>query len=193
MSPLIIVSTLLVLTSPIVYIRAIFQGRAKPHRTTRFTILVTTILGTSSLLAQHDTVAIWLAGASALQAIVVFFLSLKFGMGGWAKSDIACLIIAAAGILAWQTTTDPVFGLFASIFADFVGMIPTLIKTYRFPHTEIALYFVLDTFAGLFSLFAVKTWSVQEVSYPIYIFLINLAVALLVWKPKLQKILIPSR
>lgn len=186
----ILTSTLLVLTSPILYIRAISKGRAKPHRTTRFTILVTTILGTTSLLAQHDTVAVWLAGASALQAIVIFLLSFKFGMGGWAKSDIACLIIATIGIVAWQTTTDPIFGLFASIFADLVGMVPTLIKTYRFPNTEIASYFVFDTFAGLFSLLAVKTWTVQEVSYPIYIFLINLAVAILVWRPKIQKMLI---
>ncbi len=190
MNLFIVASTLLVFISPIVYIRAIFQGRAKPHRTTRLTILATTVLGTASLLAQHDQVAVWLAGASALQALVIFSLSLKFGMGGWAKSDLLCLIIAAIGIVAWQTTTNPIFGLLASIFADLAGMVPTLIKTYRLPKTEIVTFYLLDTVAGLFSLFAVKTWTFQEFGYPLYIFAINFLVALLVLRPKFSKFLL---
>lgn len=180
----IFLSSSLALISPLIYAKAILKGQAKPHRTTRFVLLIITLLATASLLAQHDTVAVWLAGVSALQAILLFILSIKHGMGGWAKIDVLCLIIALAGIVIWQTTKEPALALYASIAADFTGMIPAIIKTYKYPHTEIWSFFLLDVFAAIFSLLAVKAWTVQEFSYPLYIMIINSLMVLLIMRPK---------
>ncbi|MBU3978085.1 hypothetical protein KKE68_00090 [Patescibacteria group bacterium] len=180
----IFVSSLLAFISPLIYAKAILKGQAKPHRTTRFVLLIITSLATASLFAQHDTVAVWLAGVSALQSILLFGLSIKHGMGGWAKTDILCLLIALAGIVIWQTTKDPSLALYASIAADFTGMLPAIIKTYKYPHTEIWSFFLLDVFAAIFSLLAVKAWTVQEFSYPLYIMIINSIMVLLIIRPK---------
>jgi hypothetical protein len=181
----IFLSSLLAFISPLIYAKAILKGRAKPHRTTRFVLLIITSLATASLFAQHNTVAIWLAGVSTLQAILLFVLSIRHGMGGWAKMDFLCLIIALAGIVLWQTTKEPSLALYASIAADFTGMVPAIIKTYKFPHTEIWSFFLLDVFAAIFSLLALKAWTVQEFSYPLYIMIINSIMVLLVIRPKL--------
>lgn len=185
----ILISSILALISPIIYIRSILAGQTKPHRTTRFVLLVISFLATISLFAQHDTVAIWLAGIAFIQAIFIFFVSLRRGMGGWSVLDILCLVIALLGIILWQTTKDPAIALYASIGADFTGMIPALIKTYKWPHTEIWTFYVLDVFAGLFSMMAVKQWTPQEYMYPLYITGINLVMALLILRPKLFKML----
>jgi len=181
---LIVVSTLLALCSPLVYTSSILKGKAKPHRITRLVILATTMITTFSLLAQQDTVAIWLAGVSFLQASLIFLLSLKYGWGGWSKLDIFCLLVATVGIVLWQTTSNPGFGLYASILADFFGMNPTLIKTYKHPETEDWRFFAIDTVAGLLSLCAITRWSVSTAAFPAYIFAINLAVALLALRRK---------
>jgi len=186
-NPLILLSSLIALISPIIYARAIFRGEAKPHRTTRLVLLTITLLSTFALFAQHDTVAIWLSGVSALQAIFIFILSLKYGMGGYSLSDGACLIVAIVGILLWQITKNPAIGLYFAILADFTGMVPSLIKTYKMPHTEIYMFFLLDVFAALFSLLAVKQWTAAEVSYPLYIMLINLAMVVLVLRLDIMK------
>ncbi len=170
---LIVISSTLALISPVIYARSILRGETKPHRTTRFVLLLITALSTASLLASHNTVAVWLAGVSTLQAILIFYLSIKHGMGGWSRSDIVCLLIALAGIVAWQTTKNPLFGLYFSILADFVGMIPALMKTYRLPHTENILFYILDSVAGLLSLFAVNRFVLQQIMYPVYILFIN--------------------
>jgi hypothetical protein len=178
----IILSSLLALTSASIYVRAIINGQAKPHRTTRIVILLFTILATASLVAKHDTVAVWLAAVSTLQAITIFTISLKYGIGGWAKIDICCLFIAIIGIFFWKTTQNPNYALFSAITADFVGMIPTLIKAHRFPDTEIWLFWLIDTFTGLFSLFAVRSWNFSQFVYPLYIALVNFSVFLLIIK-----------
>lgn len=183
----IFLSSLLAFISPLVYAKAILKGQARPHRTTRFVLLLITSLATASLFAQHDTVAVWLAGVSALQTILLFVLSIHHGMGGWAKTDVLCLLVALAGIVLWQTTKEPSLALYASIAADFTGMIPAIIKTYKYPNTEIWSFFLLDFFAAIFSLLALKAWTVREFSYPLYIMVINLIMVLLIiLRPKFQ-------
>jgi len=181
-----VLSILTALFSPLVYTKAILRGEAKPHRTTRFVLLLITSLTTASLFAQHDQVAIWLAGVSTLQSILIFILSIKRGMGGWAKTDLLCLFIALFGILLWKTTSNPTLALYSAIFADFTGMVPALVKTFYYPKTEVWSFYLLDVFAAGFNLLALKGWSPQEFSYPIYIMLINLAMVLLIIRPKLS-------
>lgn len=180
-----ILSSLTALISPIVYARAILKGEAKPQRTTRLVLLLITSLTTASLFAQHDKVAIWLAGISTLQSILIFILSIKYGMGGWAKKDLLCLFIALCGILLWKTTSNPTLALYSAIFADFAGMIPALIKTFHYPQTEVWSFYLLDVFAAGFNLLALRGWTLQEYSYPIYIMLINLSMVFLIIRPKL--------
>ena len=182
-------SSLLALMSPVIYINAILKGEAKPHRTTRLVLLVVTVLATISLLVQQDKVAVWLAGISALQSIAIFILSIKYGMGGWEKKDILCLIIALIGIILWQTTKNPSIALFASIIADFTGMIPALIKTYKFPETEIWTFYILDTVAGMLNFFAVKSFTLNQTAYPVYIFLINMIMVIFIFRPKFKKLI----
>ena len=180
LNPLIIISSALVLISPIIYSIAILKGQAKPHRTTRLILLLITSLTTASLFAQHNQVAIYLAGVSTIQSIIIFLLSIKFGMGGWSKSDFSCLFIALVGITLWQITKNPVIALYLAIGADFTGMIPALIKTYNFPKTEVWTFYLIDVFAASFNLMAVTSWSVADISYPIYIILVNLLMVILI-------------
>lgn len=179
----ILISSVLALISPIVYSLAILKGEAKPHRTTRLVLLIITTLTTASLFAQGNRVAIYLAGVSTFQSIVVFTLSIKYGMGGWNKSDIICLIFALIGIIIWQITKNPVIALYFAIGADFIGMIPAIVKTYHFPKTEVWSFFAIDVLAAIFSFLALKNWTLQEFSYPIYIMLINLFMVLLIIRP----------
>jgi hypothetical protein len=108
-------------------------------------------------------------------------------MGGHSRSDILCLIIALIGIVLWQVTKNPIVALYFAILADFTGFAPTLVKTYKQPETEYYLFFLMDVFAGIFSLMAVKTWALEQISYPIYILLINFVEVLLIVRPNISR------
>ncbi|MBD3362991.1 hypothetical protein GF362_04695 [Candidatus Dojkabacteria bacterium] len=176
---LLTISTCLALISPIIYSIEIIRGNARPHRTTRLVLLIITSLSTVSLLAQGNKTAVWLAFASMLQSTVIFLLSLKYGMGGKSGFDILCLLIAFLGIILWQVTRNPIFGLVFSVFADFIGMVPAILKTYRQPETEVWLFFALDTIAALLNLLVVSNYTFSEVLFPVYIFVINLVMVFL--------------
>ncbi|MBI5613942.1 hypothetical protein HY947_03375 [Candidatus Gottesmanbacteria bacterium] len=178
------ISSVLALISYIVYAIAILKGEAKPHRTTRFVIVVIASLAFSALVASASTVAIWLIGSMTLGSIIIFLLSLKYGMGGFSKIDILCLFVSLGGIVAWKLTANPLFGIIASIAADLAGQIPMLIKTYKYPESEVWTFYALDVLAAIASLLAIQQWSFQELAYPLYITFLDFTVVLLILRKR---------
>lgn len=170
----------------LLYLKAIFAGSAKPHRTTRLVILVIANIAAFSLFAQHNYVVLWLASVSVLFSWIIFFLSFKYGMGGWAKTDIACLVIAIFGIILWRVTDNPLLALYAAILADFTGMFPTLLKTYHKPHTEVWYFFFLSGISAICNMFALHTFTFQQYFYPAYLVFINMLMVFLVLRKKLR-------
>lgn len=185
----IFLSSLLALVSYIVYIKAIISGDARPHRTTRFVMVLITSLATASLIAQNSSATIWLSVIFTVGSLIIFGLSLKYGMGGTHPLDLVCMGIAVAGVVLWQTTSQPIFGLAASIGADIAGQIPMLIKTYRLPESEVWTFYFLDVLAAVCTLIALKKWVPAEYIYPIYIIFIDGLTILLILRQNIIRVL----
>lgn len=143
------------------------------------------VMGFLAVLKQDNPAVAWFLGICAVQSVVVLFMSIKKGMGGWAKTDIFCLVIAALGIILWRVTNNPALALYASVTADAFGMIPTLIKTYRFPDTEFWLATAFDLSAITLTLFAVRNGGFNEYLYPSYLFVVETLVFIFILRPKL--------
>jgi len=173
MSPLLILSSTIALINYAIFSLVIMRGGAKPHRTTRFIIVVIALIITTSLFAQHNATTIYLSGADLIGCTIIFLLTLKHGMGGWAKTDIICLLIALFGIYLWVTTSNPVFALYFAIGADFIGMVPTFIKTYHYPKTEYWLAYAICVPAAILNICANKTFNFAILAFPVYAIIIN--------------------
>ena len=182
---LIWISNILVFSSYLTYEWAMIKGKAKPHRTTRFVLLIINTLGFLSLYAQGDRVVVWFLGICAIQSLVMFLMSFKYGMGGWARVDIASLVIAIFGIVLWRVTDNPALALYAAVTADFAGMVPALLKTYRFPDTEYYLSYVFDLSAILLTGLAIRNGGLNEYLYPVYLLLVNGIMLGFIVRPKL--------
>lgn len=170
---LVLLSSISVFLSYLIYEWAMVKGKAKPHRTTRLVILIITALGASSLFAQNDRVVSVFLGICAVQSLVMFVMSLKWGMGGWAKIDIISLLIALAGIILWRITDNPVLALYAAVIADGAGMVPALVKTYKHPDTEYYLPYIFDLVAIALTIIAISNGGINEYIYPAYLVVVN--------------------
>jgi len=158
------------------YIRDIFRHIVKPHPYTWaiWTILVTIAAvnqvrnggGYSSLFFISTTILVTL----------VFFLSLKYGMGGASKIDKTCLVLAIILLLYWLTTKDTHISTICAVFIDGIGAVPTLIKVYHFPRTETYVQWVFAGIAGLFTMLSVPRLDWILIIYPLYVILMNGAV-----------------
>ncbi|HUC90020.1 MAG TPA: hypothetical protein VMR45_04415 [Patescibacteria group bacterium] len=157
------------------YIFEIFQKGVKPNPITWFCWTLTSMV---AAFAQ------WKAGVG-IQALMTFTL----GVGPLAvfvisilkdrdathftKSNIACGLLAIVGIVLWQITSDPVLAIVFCILADIFGAIPTIVKARKVPGSEPALPYFLTMVSMVITLLTIKTWTIADAAFPIYIFCIN--------------------
>ncbi len=158
------------------YLRDMFRGTTKPQRATW---LIWTVLGSIaffSQLAKGATDSLWMTGVQTVVVTLVFFLSIKYGVGGLARRDVIALMVAVLGLVLWYLTKEAAIALFIVIFIDAVALSLTVIKAYKDPSTETTSALFLAAISGVFAILAVGSWNWILLAYPLYIVLGNAVV-----------------
>ncbi len=117
--------------------------------------------------------SLWMSAAQGLGNLTILVLSLRFGVGGYTRRDIAALILAGIGLVIWGVTREPTTALFISIAVDAIGASLTIIKAHRDPASETMSTWVLSDLSGLFAALAVGRASVPLLAYPVYVSIAN--------------------
>jgi hypothetical protein len=181
---LLALSTILIVAAGIIYCASIINGRTKPHRTTRFVVLVLLTLNFFSMLAAHGNLGAEIySGVLFVSAIAFWFLSFKSGMGGTSFFDWACLVVALAGVAVWKTTNNPILGIWFAIGADLVAYLPAFAKTWHHPRTESPWLYALSASASFLSLIAYKISAVS--AFQIFAILCSLAMLVCIYHRRL--------
>lgn len=115
-------------------------------------MIVLLLTAVSSYAAQGLTSAFILASVFAAQSVVIFVLSIRKGVGGRSRADIACLAVVLLGILGWWFSGNAFVGLLYFVMADCAAFVPAVRKTWREPDTETPWTYVLgvcSAFCGM--------------------------------------------
>lgn len=159
------------------YLRDIFKLKTKPERATWFIWSVLSGIAFFSQMAKGATDSLWLVGVQAIGVVVIFLLSIRFGVGGFVRRGIIALIAAGIGLILWFYTNEAAFALLIAIAIDAIGGLLTVLKAYRDPESETLSTWVLSGTAGIFAAFAVGSLDYILLAFPVYVVLINYAVA----------------
>jgi hypothetical protein len=116
----------------------------------------------------------------------LYVLSFKYGMGGSDKLDITCMVLCGIGLIVWGVTGDSMNGLIAAIVADFIAVVPSFVKTWRFPGTESWLFYAMGSMAGFFIVTA-GPYDLQALLFPGYIFIVDAMFVLAIWRVRLLR------
>lgn len=168
-----VLSIIVGFTSPIIGISSVVWGNFRPQRMTRFLIFLLSLLFVGTLVAQGDKNGIYIAVAQLLGSVVILWLSIKKGIGGWGMVDKIVLLLAVASLVIWKTTTNAFLGLVMSMVTDFIGLVPTLIKTWKWPETEEWKFYMSDVVSSAFSLLSIAQYTLANTTFPAYILFIN--------------------
>lgn len=181
-----IVSGLVMMGASVPYVIDILKKKTKPERASW---LIWTILGTIaffSQMAEGATNSLWMNGLDTFAVITIFVLSLRYGVGGLVKRDIAAMILAGVGPILWYFTKEASVALYIVLAIDITGQVLTLIKSYEDPESETLISWILFGVAGLLSAISVGEWNFVLLIYPLYICLANwsVVVAMILGKRK---------
>jgi hypothetical protein len=162
------------------YVRDIFRGSTRPHRGTW---LIWGSLAIVACLSQRADGASWsliMAGTQAVLTSLIFVLAIRRGEGGVSATELVMIGVAACGVIGWILADQPIVATACVVAADLIGAALMVPKTYRDPGSETLMTFALASLGGALAAGAVGGLDVSLLLYPIYYFVVNGALALLI-------------
>lgn len=165
------------------FIIAILKKKAKPSIITWTTWTVVNLLLIKSYYDSGARSTLWMPITFFTGDVIICLLSLKYGEKIITKFDKICIALTAInilGILLLSYNKSVVLGL--SVVTLFIGGLPTVKKSWLRPWNENRTVWSMFGLAAIFNLIAIQDWSsIAIVAHPIYVFLIDVGVATILW------------
>lgn len=169
------------------YLRDTLRGETKPNRVTFFLWGAAPLI---SFFAQKEggaSIQILYTLLIALVPLVILTASFYDKKAYWkiTKFDIACGTLSILALVLLISTNKPLLALVFSVCADLFASLPTLIKSYKYPHTETTFAYAAEMIGSAIVLLTIHNWAVVNYFFAAYILFMNvLFTALLVFSPK---------
>ncbi len=149
------------------YAKDTWDRKIAPQRTTWLIYTVVGFIGfTNQFVSDAGYGSIPYAFATA-SMLIVFLMSLKFGIGGYEKLDITILFVTGVGILGWLLLNNPSTSILACGVAIIVSSSATLIKIFRDPHSENYTLWTISSIGLLLNILALEQYAFTTLCMPL--------------------------
>ncbi|HEX4216159.1 MAG TPA: hypothetical protein VIA06_22795 [Candidatus Dormibacteraeota bacterium] len=165
------------------------RGRARPNRATWLLWALAPLLGFAAevrdgagLVSAMTTLALGLGPV----LMVVASLTRRrahYRLGPFDLAWGACSLMALA---LWAITREGTLAVALSIAADFLAGVPTPVKAYRHPHTEVCWPLLTGVIGAALTLLTIQHWNLSSAGFPVYILLPTGTLSLLIGFPGLR-------
>ncbi len=176
-----VIAVLVSIIGYVPYFRDILAGKTKPHA---FSWLVWGILNAIAFAGQirgNGGPGVWAVGLTAVALFAIFALSLSRGEKHIKRFDWLCLIGAAAALLLWIITSQPLLSIILITVIDLLGFLPTVRKAYVRPNQETLITYEINTAKYGLVVLALRNYSLLTVLFPLAVAIMNgLFVAMLI-------------
>jgi len=99
-------------------------------------------------------------------------------------ADYSCGMISILAILLWLMTNNPLMAVAFAVVADGIAALPTIKKAHHYPETESRGPYFAGLFGGIVGMIVLNEWQPLEYLFPLYLFLLNATMLILVSKQK---------
>jgi len=161
--------TILGLGSYFMGVREMLQNKYSPSTFSRVIWVLLAINSFAGVFLSNGTKSsILLAGILLLGNITICIVSFWKGAREMGKLEYFSLGLLLISGIIWIFFSAPLVNLFISLFAHFIGGLPTYKKVWINPRSESVDFWSLFFFASLLSIFASDITTVSSIIFPIY-------------------------
>ncbi len=129
-------SGILLISGYVPYIYEVIKKKTTPNRMSWFIWSLATAIILFSVFETGTTEAIWVPIADAVGCFLIFVLALKYGVGGWTRTDKISLAVCVASLLVWAITGNALIALIMDLGIYVSGYLPTIKKALQDPTSE---------------------------------------------------------
>lgn len=179
-----IIAGLLAVAGNVPYLMKTIRGTIKPHPYTWFVWSIVSGVTFVGQVVKGAGFAAIAFGASEIFTVIIFFISLRYGLKKIPRRDTYFLIAALLGIIPWFITKDPTWSVVIMVTIDLIAFVPTLMKTWHHPKTETPLLYGSNVLRHGLALFALSSYNVATMLHSIAMIVTNTIMTLFIVRRK---------
>src|SRR5574338_1043796 len=174
----VIVGTLIGAAGAFAYLWDTIKGKVKPNRVSFLLWSVAPMIAFAAQIKQGVGMESLMTFSTGFLPLLTFIASFINRNAEWklTRFDLACGLLSVVGLILWLITKVGNVAIFFSIVADGLAALPTLVKAYQHPETEIAWPWLATSFGVALTLLTLKDWTFANSSFIIYIFFVDLMI-----------------
>ncbi|WP_243294803.1 hypothetical protein [Geothrix mesophila] len=157
------------------YLYETIVGRTQPNRITWLLWGIFPMIIFVAQRAQGVKGLSWASFAAGFTPLLIVAASFFNKKAYWKTEPRDYYLMAAAiiGIALWAMTDKPNLAILFSLLADMLAGIPTLIKSYRHPHSESWVAYAVSAFGFGISFLSIQTHTFENTTFVAYLFILN--------------------
>ena len=174
----VILGALIGTAGAIAYLTDTIRGKVKPNRVSFLLWAIAPMIAFAAQMKQGVGLESLMTFTTGFLPLIIFIASFTNKNAEWklTRFDLACGFLSVLGLIVWLITKVGNVAIFFSIVADGLAAIPTLVKAYKHPETEIAWPWLATCFGVTLTLLTLSEWTFANSGFIIYIFTINLMI-----------------
>ena len=178
----IIIGTLIGAAGSVVYLVNTVKGRVRPNRVSFLLWSIAPLIAFFAQIKQGVGLEALMTFSTGFLPLTVFIGSFVNKQAEWklTRFDLACGILSLVGLALWMITRVGNVAIFFSIVADGLAAIPTIVKAYRYPDTEIAWPWISTVVGVILTLLTLSTFTFANSGFIMYILAVNTLIFVLV-------------
>jgi len=181
-SNFIIIGTIIGAVGSVAYVTDTVKGKVKPNRVTFLLWSVVPFIAFFAQIEQGVCLEALITFSTGFMPLTVFIASFVNKQAEWklTRFDLICGILSLVGLVLWMITKVGNVAIFFSIIADGLAAIPTIVKAYKYPDTEIAWPWIATVIGVILTLLTLSEFTFANCGFILYILVVNTLIYTLV-------------
>jgi hypothetical protein len=171
----IIIGTLIGAAGSFAYLVDTVKGKVKPNRVSFLLWSIAPFIAFAAQIKQGVGLESLMTFSTGFLPLTTFIASFANKKAEWkiTKFDIVCGVLSIIGLILWLMTKVGNIAITFSILADGLAAIPTIVKAYQYPDTELAWPWMATVFGVVLTLLTLNELTFANSGFIIYILFVN--------------------
>ena len=178
----VIIGTLIGAAGSLAYLVNTVKGKVRPNRVTFLMWSFVPFIAFSAQIQQGVGIEALMTFSTGFLPLTVFIASFANKASEWklTRFDVVCGILSLVGLVLWMITKVGNIAIFFSIVADALAAVPTVVKAWKYPETEIAWPWIATVSGVLLTLLTLSEFTFANCGFILYILGVNIVIFTLV-------------
>lgn len=176
------IGTLIGAAGSVAYLIDTVRGKVKPNRVSFLLWSIAPLIAFLAQIKQGVGLEALMTFSTGFLPLTVFIASFCNKQAEWklTRFDLLCGLLSLVGLVLWIITKVGNVAIFFSIVADALAAIPTIVKAYKYPETELAWPWIATGVGVVLTLLTLSTFTFANSGFILYILAVDTLIYVLV-------------